>query len=92
MCDQCCCQSSPEKFLDTNIVVRIAPWTETRTCESLSVCVFERVHAHLKFPPGVELAQTLHGLLAVHHGGHGGTLLHEETKPFRVTFRMISGF
>lgn len=84
-------ENSPEKFLDTNIVVRMAPCGETRTRESACLCAFVcvfSVTAHLKFPPGVELAQTLHSLLAVHHGGHRGTLLKEEAKPpFNITFR-----
>lgn len=37
-----------------------------------------RNRAHLQFSPGVELAQTLHGLLAMHHGRHSGTLLHSK--------------
>lgn len=39
----------------------------------LSLHVFD---AHFKFPSGVELAQTFDSLLAVHHGGHSGALLH----------------
>lgn len=43
----------------------------------LGVCVqvWDGVCAHFEFPPGVELAQTLHSLLAMHHGGHSGALL-----------------
>lgn len=47
----------------------------------LGVCVqvwdgeMAKKRAHFQFPPGVELAQTLHSLLAMHHGGHSGALL-----------------
>lgn len=72
----------------------MAPWREARNRDE-SVCarVGARAcaRADLKLPPGVELAQTLHGLLAVHHGGHSGTLLQEETEPpFSVTARRSS--
>lgn len=39
------------------------------------MCMFNCVRAYFKLPSGIELAQTFHSLLTVHHGGHSGSLL-----------------
>lgn len=117
----------PEKFLETSMVVRMAPWgkrrglgiqpdgrtdgwtrgegsPETAGLSGPTLCTVHGsapapagmglgwrgrgVHGqrdavravpggrtHLQFPPGIELAQALHRLLAMHHGRHRGPLL-----------------
>lgn len=43
------------------------------------------VSTNLEFPSGIELLQTLHSLLSVHHGRHRGPLLKDsETRTVGV--------
>jgi hypothetical protein len=72
---KCKSSDSLEKFLDTSIVVMMAPWKE-KTARVSDGESYRR--GYLQLPPGVELLQAVDGLLAMHHGSNALSLLQWE--------------